>query len=160
MDRKNLIKAMEYLEKNVPEEMFDMYAYRAAYGPGWKEEYNNPECRTVGCAVGHLTAIDPEGFIQRSFDYYQWSKDYFELSMHDWAFLFSDQWATTNNTVMGVLNRISFLIVNGPSQGLIEQYIGCSSARAESFHYRHADGVTSGYFEKFGRELINELNPK
>lgn len=150
---------MEYLEKNVPEEMFDMYAYRAAYGPGWREEYRNPECRTVGCAVGHLTAIDAKGFIETFFDYYQWSRHYFELSMDDWSFLFSDQWAKTNNTVMGVLNRISYLLVNS-CQDLIEQYVGSDSVKVEGRHYRHADHVTSGYFEKFGRELLNELNPK
>lgn len=59
MNVENLKKLEQYL-RTVPQEMFDIEVFRKDDG-----SYNaSPICGTVGCALGHGTALDPENFMK------------------------------------------------------------------------------------------------
>jgi hypothetical protein len=84
-------------------------------------EENKPECDSIGCMVGHLTAIDAENVMENYLNRYgninflNWSRDYFEVEGYEWDYLFNETWAEVDNTLEGAIARMRRL-ANGMSE--------------------------------------------
>lgn len=106
-----LLTAAEWAEKNINPEMFHMALFRQG-------QYELPECDSVGCMVGHLTAIDSENVMKNytdtDIDFKLWSKDYFGLNKMKWHYLFGSDWSKVDNTLQGAIARMRRL-ANGMS---------------------------------------------
>lgn len=112
MNKERLLYAADWLEANVPQEMFDMESYRQG-------QSQTPECNSVGCVIGHTTAIDRENVIKNyttkngDIMFRAWSYYYFELTDEEWSWCFGGIWGTTDNTVKGAAARMRYLANNG-----------------------------------------------
>jgi hypothetical protein len=113
MNKQRLLEAADWAEKNIDPKMFDMGHYR--------EGQHTPECNSVGCMVGHLTAIDADNIGKNyirsdgSIKFAQWSTYYFELEVYEWGYVFSAAWAEVDNTLEGAIARMRRL-ANGMSE--------------------------------------------
>lgn len=112
MNKERLLQAADWLEANVPQERFDI--------SDWREgQLHTPECDSVGCAVGHLTAIDAENVNNnyKMFDevimFKVWSMGYFGLDAKKWNWCFASDWYEVDNTVKGAAARMRYLANNG-----------------------------------------------
>jgi hypothetical protein len=116
MNKQRLLDAANWAEKNIKQEMFDMDQFR----DGGSFE---PQCDAVGCMVGHLTAIDSVNVIENyrgNYIYFQrWSKDYFELTLDEWRYLFAGEWTIVDNTLEGAIERMRRL-ANGMTEDEIK----------------------------------------
>jgi hypothetical protein len=87
MNKERLLKAADWAQQNIRPEMFDMTNYR-------KGQANNPVCDSVGCMVGHLTAIDAENVVVNYIGYgsrirfTDWALNYFDVNYEEWVYLF------------------------------------------------------------------------
>jgi len=97
-----------------------MYSYR-------KGQDITPECNSVGCIIGHCTALDPnplprwgEGGIR----FCDWAVKFTELVGDEWKWCFSSKWLTTDNTPEGAALRIEWLLNNGLPENWVEQMNG------------------------------------
>ena len=113
MNKQRLLDAADWAEKNINPEIFDMGDYRTG-------QTIKPECDSVGCMVGHLTAIDVENVMDNYIDcyrinFYEWSMDYFEVDLLQWKYLFDAWWAHEDNTLEGAIARMRRL-ANGMSE--------------------------------------------
>lgn len=111
MNKERLLYAADWLEANVKQEMFDITNFRQG-------QTETPECDSVGCAVGHLTAIDADNvrknYMRGGGIYFRaWSHDYFELTYDEWDWCFCERWKRTDNTVKGAAARMRYLANNG-----------------------------------------------
>ena len=111
VDNINWDKFKNILEfaKTIPQEKFDISLFR-------DEDAHTPECNTVGCVIGHATALDPE-LVSKHFDpcggihFYSWYKAYVEdksveaLVGEDpiWDWCFNSMWSDTDNTIAGAI---------------------------------------------------------
>jgi hypothetical protein len=120
MNKERLLKAADWAEKNIKPEMFDMLKFRRG------SDYS-PECNSLGCMVGHLTAIDAENVEDNYINDYgrinfgQWSKDYFEVKGFEWYYLFSSYWAKVDNTLEGAIARMRRLANGMTDQEILEE---------------------------------------
>ena len=110
MNEVNLLKAAYYLYTQVPAEIFDMQVYRM------NNSLKNKYCRTVGCAMGHLTAIIPEDKIlrdnnKRIFFLYT-GKQALDINSNQYSFLFSGYYANLDNSIKGACQRILYLLTS------------------------------------------------
>jgi hypothetical protein len=130
MNRENLQRAADYI-RTVPQEMFHMGHYRAKRKRGIiigcsDEERLSHECNTVGCAIGHCTALDSpvnlpiipkEAWSQdpHSINFTAWSEKFFDIPTDGdrWAWCFSCNWSIVDNTPEGAALRIEWLLKNG-----------------------------------------------
>ena len=120
MDKERLKIASEYLANEVNPEMFDMREYRAG-------DKTTHDCNSVGCAIGHLTALDGKFKTDRDYfrdgngeiDFAEWGGNYFELSLREYLFIFSEYFAeafpdyTPEQQLAHVVERIDYLIKYG-----------------------------------------------
>jgi hypothetical protein len=120
MNKQRLLDAADWAEKNIDPKMFDMSDYRTG-------DKNKPECDSVGCMVGHLTAIDAENVEEnylnryRDIKFEQWSKDYFELEDYEWDYLFNETWAELDNTLEGAIARMRRLASGMSEEQILEE---------------------------------------
>lgn len=134
--RANLLTLAQGLMRAVPPPTFDMTDFIAVPNPdydadvvdGWEDE-TNPlqlesefklelyhECGTTACAVGHgpLFGIAPvpyenwKDYMYRAFGVTMWDDEY------EW--LFSADWADTDNTPVGAAARIFYHLATGETQ--------------------------------------------
>jgi hypothetical protein len=119
MNKQRLLDAADWAEKNIDPKMFDMGQYRTG-------SEQKPECNSVGCMVGHLTAIDAKNVMENYLNRYgnikfeQWSIDYFEVDGLEWRYLFSYRWTKADNTLEGAIARMRRL-ASGMTEEEIEQ---------------------------------------
>jgi hypothetical protein len=119
MNKQRLLDAADWAEKNIDPKMFDMTIYRSV-------DESSPECNSLGCMVGHLTAIDADNIGKNyirsdgSIKFAQWSRDYFELEVYEWGYVFSAAWAEVDNTLEGAIARMRRL-ANGISEEEIKK---------------------------------------
>ena len=123
MNRVNLQKMADHI-KTIPQEMFDMGCYRRDYLPEFE-----PECKTIGCVIGHCTVLDPDLFIkirEKNFPFDVWSETYTSLATmsREWCWCFSDEWQFVDNTPLGASKRIEWIINNGLPENWQEQMCG------------------------------------
>lgn len=115
MNRENLQRMADHI-KTIPEDAFDMSAYRYA-------NHISSECNTIGCAIGHCTVLDDKElprFSTGGIDFAEWSKDFTGLvrsdgsmNMDAWAWCFSAEWAHVDDTPLGASQRIEWLLEHG-----------------------------------------------
>ena len=95
MNRKNMQRAIDFLEKNSGTIKLDMSRFRA---PG---EHIGTSCKSVGCIIGYCTALD-SARIKKDFLWYNgniefdaWSAEFFGLEFRSkaWDYCFSGMWA-------------------------------------------------------------------
>jgi hypothetical protein len=114
MNKQRLLDAADWAEKNIDPKMFDMGSFRT----GGSLE---PECDSIGCMIGHLTAIDAKNirenylFSDGGIKFGQWSYYYFELKNYEWDYLFSTNWGQVDNTPQGAIERMRKL-ANGMTE--------------------------------------------
>ena len=108
MNKQRLSDAADWAEKNIPPEMFDIEFTR-------KGDKESPVCNTIGCMVGHLTAIDADNVSENytvkklSINFMDWSQDYFDIDDIEWYYLFSAKWAKQDGTLNGAIERMRSL---------------------------------------------------
>jgi hypothetical protein len=110
MNKENLLRMADYIE-TVPQEKFDMELFRAGDG-------NTPECNSIGCIIGHCTVLDTKPlpiYINGNINFYEWSQSFTGINResYDWIYLFSWEWAATDNTPTGAAKRIRHYVENG-----------------------------------------------
>lgn len=123
MNIKNLEK-MFNLILTIPASRIDMSLYRSD-----EDELLEPECKSLGCLVGHATVLDRENVLKNYIDeenssihFSEWSHDFFETREDPalWAFMFGCDWANTSMPVEQrhpqILARIRFVISGGFDQ--------------------------------------------
>jgi hypothetical protein len=111
MNFDNLKKLADFVS-TIPQEQFDMSILRDL-----RDNFSDKHCNTVGCVVGHMMSIIPDGEI---IYYNHTDRINFFLTARRWLditsgqsvslFLFSHLWEKTDNTVNGAVNRIKYLI--------------------------------------------------
>jgi hypothetical protein len=112
MNKDNLRRMAEYIA-TVPQELFDMWAYRN------EEDLREHNCKTVGCVIGHCTILDDWKNIPRDEDgdilFGEWSEIFTGLNIDSelWDWCFNYKWTPIDNTPIGASKRILWLIENG-----------------------------------------------
>lgn len=121
----NLLKMADYIE-NVPEHKFSMIQYRSQS----KDKHN---CETVGCILGHCTILDdfnniPLSGLYGTIDFESWCFIFTGISVvrhiNMWQYLFSAEWAKTDNTPKGSAKRIIYFVKNGLPENWVAQMTG------------------------------------
>lgn len=115
-NKENLLRMADYIE-TVPQEKFDMDDFRA--GKEWEDE--NPICGSVGCVVGHCTALDGANVVSNflnhngGINFKSWIEDFtgvrFGSKVFNW--LFSYIWPAVDNTPTGAAKRIRHFVEHG-----------------------------------------------
>jgi len=110
MNKINLLKAVYYLYTQVPAEKFDMLVYRK------NSCFTNKYCQTVGCAMGHLTAIIPKDKILRYYNkkiiFLDTGKLALDINFNQYLFLFNGDYAYLDNSIKGACQRILYLLTS------------------------------------------------
>lgn len=119
MNKQRLIEAADWAEKNIDPKNFNMKLYRS----GAKDK---PECDSIGCMVGHLTAIDSENVMENYLYadgnrilFTDWSLDFFDIDFDEWDYLFTTDWADVDNSLEGAIARMRRL-ANGMTEEEME----------------------------------------
>lgn len=127
MNKENLAKLADYIEKDVTQEMFDMEHYRSNSGSPC-EYIDEDNCGTVGCALGWAPFVKGLGVVDSDFRF-SWTDDgyvaalsfgnyvdrVFDLHPVDFDFLFGGFWSIYDNTPQGFVKRALHLINGGES---------------------------------------------
>jgi len=118
---KNLEEMADFIE-TVPSKFFNMYRFRK----GWEV---TPECDSVGCIIGHCTVLDKRPLprlLNGDIYFYSWAEEFTGLPMRSSAsrYLFSPDWADTDDTPKGAAKRIRFFLKNGLPNDWLEQIFG------------------------------------
>lgn len=114
MNFDNLKKLADFVS-TIPQENFNMRILRDSQDSGSKH------CNSVGCIMGHMTAIIPDSEIvyflkTQEIDFYQTASKWLNLSTTNskddgiFQFIFHFLWSNVDNTVQGAVNRIKYLI--------------------------------------------------
>ena len=112
MNKERLLYAADWLEANVKQEMFDISTFR-------RGQYQTPECDSVGCVIGHTTALDRKNVLKNytyddgNIKFVDWSHRYFGLNLDEWFWCFAASWQYTDNTVKGAAARMRYIANNG-----------------------------------------------
>jgi hypothetical protein len=120
MNKQRLLDAADWAENNIDPEMFDMGSFRSG-------EKNKPECDSIGCMVGHLTAMNAENVMEnylysyRDIKFGEWSINYFALDEDEWDYLFSVAWAEVDNTLEGAIARMRRLANGMTDEEILEE---------------------------------------
>jgi|GEM_PF-2667858 len=115
---KNLEEMADFIE-TVPSKFFNMHRFR-------KGGRVTPECDSVGCIIGHCTILDKRPLPQLlngEIDFYSWAEEFTGLPRRSpaWFYLFSSNWADTDDTPTGAAKRIRFFLKNGIPNDWLEQ---------------------------------------
>ncbi len=120
MNRENLQRMADYI-RTIPAENFDMYVYREG---DHSIQYLSPECKTVGCVIGHCTILDVENLPRNgdgsgSILFATWSETFtgLEVCSKEWDWCFSYSWSTVDNSPEGAARRIEYLLEKGVPSG-------------------------------------------
>lgn len=123
MNRENMLLLAEYLETSVKVRHFNMAVFRNS------QFFSVNECGTSGCALGWaplvpgLEAIDSDFYcydgtgvkVRGSLSWDEYGARIFELDDDDdmdssiWAFLFSEDWQTRDNSPVGAGQRLRWM---------------------------------------------------
>jgi hypothetical protein len=123
MNRENLLRAADYLEQFVTDEMFMMSGFRRA------DDCYNHICNSVGCIIGHTIAIDDWNNVYKldgKILFKQWSHDFFgvpPLSVR-WLYLFGG--GHPDQTRKWAIARLRYVAENGFPEGddIYDEYLG------------------------------------
>jgi hypothetical protein len=107
----NLLLAANFVEK-IPQEKFHMGM--------WRTDLDDQDisCNTIGCAIGHLTALFPEHIMYSQSNgeilFATFADNAFEIE-NDSAFMwcFAAEWAGIDDTPTGCAYRIRYLVDEG-----------------------------------------------
>ena len=122
LNKENLLEAEKFV-RAIPGRLFDMELYR-------EDESNSVECKSVGCALGHLTALFPElvpytGDGEIMF----WEIPFNFFGMEDDKainYCFASEWDKIDNTQTGCADRIRFVMDYGETAAREEWRKICS----------------------------------
>ena len=117
MKIKNFKRAFNHVLLNVPESEFSMNGFRKDDRTGYITKDTPLKCNTVGCIIGHCTAlVKSKNFYK--FEYFvDWSRYFFGIKEeHErlWDFCFSECWSYNDSTSSKTqdLLRIQYVIEN------------------------------------------------
>lgn len=135
--KKTNLRKMAKFILTIPEPKFDMSRFRAK--PSRKggilflddSEFTH-ECETIGCVLGHCTALDTEKNLNQyksaycGFEYGAWSEEFTGIPVlsNDWDWCFSGVWVSVDNTREGASKRILYYLKNGLPRNWEEQMDG------------------------------------
>jgi hypothetical protein len=122
MNRKNLQRMAEYI-RSIPQNRFDMSVFRE------DDKDNGHECQSVGCAIGHCTALDTRPLpkdLGNSILYNTWLHGFTGIEMYteEYYWCFGQYWDLTDNTPEGAALRIEWMLKNGVPPNYIMQMRG------------------------------------
>lgn len=106
----------------VRDEDFYIRVYRLS-----ENDKTTPVCNSVGCVIGHCTAIDATNVMKNymkpsgEISFFQWSLEFLQISAHDsvWEFMFGSDWSEVGDFMdiekrpkskQDALTRIKFVI--------------------------------------------------
>lgn len=114
MNKENLLKAADYVEKIEPK-WFNMAHYRLGLS-----DKGSKFCGTTGCIIGHCTALDTDENIDKYrheatkfIEFDRWSRVFFDVNEMEWIYLFSSLWANHGDTPKNAAKRIRHFVENG-----------------------------------------------
>lgn len=124
MNKENLQRMASYVA-TIPQEQFNMSSFRE------REMLNPiPYCNTVGCIIGHCTALDAENvkynhMTNRGVLFKSWAIEFTGIwDLNKFTYLFAGSWESKDNTPMGAAKRIQYVIDNGfPSEDVMKSEI-------------------------------------
>jgi len=121
MNRPNLALMPPFI-RTIPKDKFDMMSFREG-------QSKTPECKSVGCVIGHCTVLDPNPLPRNRFSrisFYEWSENFTGLAKfgHEWRWCFDSNWVDTDNTPNGAALRIEWLLNHGLPKDWYEQMNG------------------------------------
>ncbi len=109
LDKENLLEAANFVER-IPGRLFDMERYREG-------EDMSTDCRTVGCALGHLTALYPDRVTRwEDGSIAFWEIPYTLFGMEDEKvinYCFASEWNKIDNTQTGCADRMRLVAEQG-----------------------------------------------
>lgn len=127
--RQNLLKLADYLSKfqAAPERQFDM----SVFDPSRKAHSTQSTCGSVGCAIGHGPYAGIPKQCRESWIHY-WQRvflppkhfDCFADETDPWAWCFSEDWVSMDNTAAGAAKRIYWLLDHGVPDDADDQISG------------------------------------
>lgn len=104
MNIENLKRAAELVAK-IPQKNFDMETYRKGFDGDDDYSKFTAVCGTVGCIIGHCTALDTTESLDNFFNKYDknycmWSEHFFNIEVFSdaWLYLFGPNWANDKET--------------------------------------------------------------
>lgn len=120
MNVENILK-MEQFMKSVPDKNFDIGLFRT-------DDNSKPECNSIGCWLGHCTALDPVTVMERFYSkdtgimYDTWGAHYMGVAKYSNVsqFITSPFWDVIDNTVEGARKRAIWITEN---EGLLNEYL-------------------------------------
>lgn len=128
MNKENLLKMADFVEK-IPQERFDLRYWRME-----EEPTTNPECETVGCIIGHCTALDVPNILKQyitkdcdnkpTIAFYDWALAFTGVTQGEYDWCFSSYWQETDATVVGAAKRLRYLVHNGLPTNYLSQIHG------------------------------------
>ena len=121
MNKENLLKGADFIEK-IPDFMFYMGCYRDG-----QEE--TPECDSIGCALGHLTALFPDKLTytrKGTIKFWDMCEDVFGIT-DDMCenYLFSPNWDGIDNSPILCAERMRFVAEKGEKAGRDAWHLVC-----------------------------------
>lgn len=108
MNIDNLLKAADFVEA-IPPVRFRMEVYREG-------DLSTISCDSVGCALGHLTALFPEHIEYDGYgeiNFLNFADNAFDISDPAFMWCFASEWGEVDNTPTGCAERLRFLATNG-----------------------------------------------
>ncbi|WNN12462.1 hypothetical protein MA9V2_213 [Chryseobacterium phage MA9V-2] len=127
MNKQNIQRAINHIRTLRPEN-FDMQDYRAAQFTD-----KAPECKTIGCIVGHCTILDAKNINEKFIDmrndsimFNEWSVEFFGIGIlqRSWDYMFSCNWAKSQktNTIEHAIYRMERIIDDYKPGNIDDEY--------------------------------------
>ncbi len=146
INKKNLKRTREHIaEVNGSMIKMNHYRYDALIN-------HNPECKSVGCIIGHATALDAENVRKNFTDRYEgikftaWSKEFFGIGRGSalWTYLFSHEHLDIKDYH---LYRMDYILAGNKAPTIIGEVY---------YNYNYILHYDDGYFIPKGWEIYTK----
>lgn len=109
MNRTNLIKLANYFSQHKKLKAdFDMHEYCE-----YSHFIMSTNCGSIGCAIGHGPYAGIDKYANEYWREYSERVFGIDICSRLWDFLFSSAWTDVDNTKIGVVRRINYVLKNG-----------------------------------------------
>ncbi len=139
--KRNLKRTREYIA-NVNGSMINMDYYRCNF------DNFNPECKSIGCIIGHATTLDAKNVIDNfihhnGINFSLWSREFFGIDRKSklWIYLFGHQHIDIKEYH---LYRMDYILAGNKAPNIIDEVY---------YNYDYIRHYDDGYFIPIGMKL-------
>ncbi len=141
--KRNLKRTREHIAE-VNGSMINMNYYRCDFFDTY-----NPECKSIGCIIGHATALDAKNVMKnftnkKGIEFSLWSIEFFGIGRKSklWEYLFGNN---NNQDIKEYhLYRMDYILADNEAPNIIEAFF---------YDYSYAKYYDDGYFIPKGMKL-------